>query len=437
MSRGFPWSVSVGVGLALVSFGGLAFAQEAAPAAAPAEPAAVTQSVVVPFGVPTGELDTHLGSGSRARADTSQGDSFDFGPSEGSAQTVRGKAGAPGILLGGTRSSASGVYSVKPGDTLSTISRKAFGQPWQWPKLWSLNPQIQNPHWIYPGDQIRLSGSGTESRATHTLGTGGLVSRAPLVPKNTVFLRASGYIDDPGNHVWGEIIGAKKPVQMMSYGQTVYLEVKPGKSLQLGQKLSIFRRVRDVPRVKGARQPAGQIVAILGSVEVDYWNAQTRIARARITESTDVVERGASIGVIDRSFVVVPPKKAKKDVTSRVITSLYPHTFVGQHQVVFIDRGKVDGLLTGNRLFVIRRGDTWRRGLSTSTEMARTRLRLNAAESLATDPTPLRGNERDFPEEIVAELRVIDVHARSALAVVSHADVEIIPGDRAVAKSGF
>lgn len=47
-------------------------------------------------------------------------------------------------------------YVVKKGDTLWDISGIFLDQPWLWPKLWRLNPDIQNPHLIYPGDELRL-----------------------------------------------------------------------------------------------------------------------------------------------------------------------------------------------------------------------------------------------------------------------------------------
>jgi hypothetical protein len=122
---------------------------------------------------------------------------------------------------------------------------------------------------------------------------------------------------------------------------------------------------------------------------------------------------------------------------ARLLTGIYPHVFFGQHQIVFLDRGSEDGLMPGNRLVVVRKGDTWRRGLGTATAMARERMIMESPGRAETETTPITGDEEQFPTEVVGELRVLRAEQYSSLALVTHARGEMHAGDRALARKGY
>ncbi|KKO49393.1 peptidoglycan-binding protein [Arsukibacterium sp. MJ3] len=55
------------------------------------------------------------------------------------------------------RQDAPASYVVKKGDTLWDISALYLNEPWLWPQLWQMNPQVDNPHLIYPGNVLTLT----------------------------------------------------------------------------------------------------------------------------------------------------------------------------------------------------------------------------------------------------------------------------------------
>ena len=69
-------------------------------------------------------------------------------------------------------------YTVKRGDTLWGIASMYLKDPWLWPEVWVINPQIVNPHLIYPGDPLALA-YGADGRPQISLEQGGPVRTGP------------------------------------------------------------------------------------------------------------------------------------------------------------------------------------------------------------------------------------------------------------------
>jgi len=69
------------------------------------------------------------------------------------------------LLFSGSVQAAEGIlkdthpeqYVVKEGDTLWGIASMFLKDAWMWPDIWHVNPDIENPHMVFPGDRIVLT----------------------------------------------------------------------------------------------------------------------------------------------------------------------------------------------------------------------------------------------------------------------------------------
>lgn len=362
--------------------------------------------------------NSHLGRGSQATADINASkDGFDLNRLENQSANVRGGENGQFVVDGANVPQA---HTVKRGDTLWAISGQYFRSSYAWPQVWSRNPQILNPHWIYPGDRVRLR---DETRALRGGGQ----------PK-TIFLRDVGWIDDPEKDAWGELVGAPGEHMMLADDQEAYVQLDEGRDVKIGDKLTIFRPLKTV-RKKG--EAKGELVSVRGTVRIDRYNRNTGMAKVTIVESLDVVERGNLVGPVQRQFLTVPPVASDRNLEAAIISSLYPNEVFGDQQVLFIDKGKADGVYPGMRFFALERKDRWVESLKTTTDFARTRSRTDIDEMAQVDKIPTGGPAEDYPDETYAEVRVLTVRENTAVCLVVASKHEIERDAYLVARKGF
>jgi hypothetical protein len=359
-------------------------------------------------------------------------DGFDFRSGGAGSGSVHGDPNGSFIIgQGGDRGPRPGVvpnaHSVRKGDTLWDICGFYFQNPYQWPRIWSFNPQIQNPHWIFPGDLVKLKNGAAVADQPQAPSSGQrLTDRRRQVPVDTVFLRNEGFIEDESSN-WGELNGAREDKIFLTDFDEVYLRLGSEHEVKVGQELTVYRPVKNVGR--------GKLIEIQGTVKVDQWNAKDHVARARVTETLDTIERGARIGPISRRFEVVPPLRNEQDIEATVLTSVHPHNFYGANQVVFLDKGEEEGLKAGNRLFIIRKGDGFHKTQPQGN--AAKRIALEDESPAAVESIAAPRNDSVLPEEVLAELRIVNAAKHTAMALVTTSRREIEQGDHAYARKGY
>lgn len=310
------------------------------------------------------------------------------------------------------------THTVQRGDTLWGISGRYYGNPWDWPRLWSFNPEITNPHWIYPLDQVRLLGQGGAQ-----LAAGPTVASRRGVAVGTLFLRELGYLDRDALDQSGEIIGSPTDHMLLSPFDSLYVRFA-GDRTAAERPSGEFTIYRVYEANERERNESGTLVRILGTVRIDRYDEDRRIAQATLTEALEPIERGYRVAAIPRRFEVVPPAASDRDMDTQVVASLIPHELLGEQQVVFVPVGEDDGVRMGNRFYITRRSDEWRRTLSVSPQA------MGQDSQVPADP-------EEWPEEVIAEGRVVSLRPGSAGLWITRSVSTVEVGDHAEMREGY
>ena len=310
-------------------------------------------------------------------------------------------------------------YVVRKGDTLWGICDDHFHDPWRWPKIWALNPEITNPHWIFPGQTVHIGGI-SQSVPGASPDPGVAVGVLPRLPPSKSLalgngaLREVGFVDARELAFAGTINGSREEKIMLASGDQVYVEFASDKPPQRGQRFTVYQVDGDHP-IKDPDSSAvlGYLVRIFGDITIDSLTDRA-MASATLHDLIQPVERGYRVGPVFRQFKTIKPRPNAVGTTARVVAAVEPNLLIAEGMLVVLNRGKRQGVQVGNRLLIVRQGDGYRRIMED------------------WDATDAR-----FPPDAVAEVMAVDVRDESSVAWVTGGSRSIRLGDIADMKKGY
>lgn len=319
------------------------------------------------------------------------------------------------------------VYVVKGGDTLWDIASQFFGDPYEWPRIWSYNPAITNPHWIYPQDRLRLRkdardseeiASANNAAATIAIGSGvRIVQRESSFKPGAIRLRQLAYLDEDALNEAAVISGSPNEWMMMGPYDTVYMNFKGDERPIEGEVLQVFHEIDKEHRVVGEK---GVLIRVLGTVRYEGTDPETGVGRGTIVEAYEPIERGYRLSLGTTSFEIVEPRLANEELEAKIVSSLMGRSVIGAEQLVFIDKGSEDGVEKGHEFLIIYAGDRYREQIG---------VRRDLGDAVPRAPQP-----SEYPKEVAAEAIVVDVREQTATLAIMHSHFDIRIGDMARAR---
>lgn len=313
-------------------------------------------------------------------------------------------------------------HVVNKGDTLWDLSGTYYGDQYNWPRLWSYNAHVTNPHWIYPGDIVYLK----------TPQQGGDGTPMPVAQQSTgegaMTLPVAGFISAEEIGYSGRIIAAPKEANMLSpldlvwvgFGDEAYseeekedLSEEEKRQMQANQPKvgDVFSIVREIGTIKNDDdEVTGYKYLVLGTVRVQETSEKYHDTGV-ILQTWREIYRGDYLIPYERQLKSVQPTASDRDTVAKIVDSIDPLFDFGEHHYVWVNKGADDGLRVGNRMFVYQRFE-------------------------GMDKPGSEANEK-IPWQRVGQVMVLDVRKGHSLAVIIDSSREIAIGDRLEMYQGF
>lgn len=288
------------------------------------------------------------------------------------AAIAAGNAAPPGSAVPATSVDSSAVnpnapshYTVKRGDTLWGIASMYLKDPWLWPQVWVVNPQVVNPHLIYPGDQLLLAydangrpqislEQGGALRMDPRLRTEGLGDALPTIPYSAIsaFLGRPTVVSQDQIRHSPYIVAFRDMHQVAGDDNTAYVRDLPAAPSATYAVIHVAGPLRD----PDDNEVVGYEAIYTATAMVAHGGDP---AKTILTDPARETLRGDRLvsGDLAQTPVNFTPRAPMTQVKGRILDVVNGTDLIGQYAVVVINRGKRHGLEPGCVLAVDEAGD--------------------------------------------------------------------------------
>ncbi|TAA41108.1 LysM domain-containing protein [Corallincola spongiicola] len=321
------------------------------------------------------------------------------------------------------------TYIVQKGDTLWDISSMFLKTPWLWPKLWQANPQIDNPHLIYPGDELQLVWINEQPKlvkskpsSTRIVKLGPKVRTSepkapiPTIPLKEIrpFLIYEQVLSEEEIASLPYVLGTNDGTTRSSYPQTMYAK---GVDAPQGQLFGIYRPGEALmhPETEELLGYEAKLVAIAKSMPAGNFT------KLEIVESKYEVRNGDKlIPVLEREVLPAffEPHEPNRLVKGHIIHTANYSKYVGKFDVVAMSIGANHNIEAGHVLAIMQPGAVM---YDEPPERPQYEDDANALEKMAIE----FGDEEvivQLPDERVGELLVFRVYEKVSYGLIMRTD---------------
>ena len=284
---------------------------------------------------------------------------IDAGPTAG-APASETSQGEPAL-----NPNAPDSYVVKRGDTLWGIAKVFLRDPWFWPEIWQVNPQVQNPHLIYPGDTLRLVyiegrpkillQRGDAARVLPRVRSQPLEAAVTTIPYETVqaFMSKPSLLAQEQIKTAPYVLATRDLHVAMADGDTLYARGFTSPA-QVGTHYNVVH-VGDALIDQDDNRIVGYHGIFTGAGHVTRVGDPTTLIMTESARETTAGDKLFAGGVdVPLDFI---PSSPKVKIKGRIMAVSDGVTIIGQYAVVAINRGARDGLAPGNVLAVFEAGE--------------------------------------------------------------------------------